>query len=101
MTSWSSVWSIVWERKSMASNKHECSYGGSELQYQPCGYRGSLCDMCKEDRADVRAALQGLLANSETSHPFKWDETTFNSAVEIATKMARKIQETKDRITPQ
>ena len=43
------------------SFEHTCPYDGWthvwEERWKDCGWRGSLCDRCKEDRADYRAHM--------------------------------------------
>ena len=44
-------------------SKHDCPYEGytrGAEEDHKCGNWGFLCDMCKEDRADIRAVLSGL-----------------------------------------
>jgi hypothetical protein len=45
------------------NSRHVCPHGGVHgFSGASCGDHGLFCDMCKSDRADVRAAMQGLLA---------------------------------------
>lgn len=59
-----------------ARDQYECPHNGRNYDmksrgksYTPveCGEDGWLCEMCKADRADVRAVIQGVVSNPNST----------------------------------